>query len=316
MLVKIFKTVLLLILLALLVAAGGYFYLQNYLKEELTVPQTLFIPKGSSRSVVKYLHEKGIDVGDLDYYLLKLIGYPQAGWIDLQKASMRRGEFLYKITHAKAALTSVTLIPGETREIFFQQLAEKLDLNSTKLHEAYFAQTKIPEGVLIADTYHIPKGIDETALMRFLTEKSLNRHRTLAKEALQTYDEKKWFQKYVTIASIIQKEAANEEEMPLVSAVIYNRLKKGMKLQMDGTLNYGKYSHVKVTAKRIREDNSSYNTYKIAGLPPYPVCAVSIASLKAAIKPANVNYLYFVKGKGNKHHFSTTYKAHLREIHR
>ena len=85
---------------------------------------------------------------------------------------------------------------------------------------------------------------------------------------------------------------------------------------MDGTLNYGPYSHVKVTAKRIREDNSSYNTYKIAGLPPYPVCAVSITSLKAALKPANVNYLYFVKGKDNKHRFTTSYKAHLREIHR
>ena len=316
MLAKILKTILLLILLALVSLAGGYFYLQHYLKENITVPKTLFIPKGSSKSVIHALHNKGIDVGELDYYLLKMIGYPQAGWINLETTNMKRGEFLYKITHAKAALESVTLIPGETREIFFEQLAKKLDLNATKLYSSYFEKTKIPEGVLIADTYRVPKGIDENALITYLVDKSFQKHRTLAKEALDKYDEKKWFEKYVTIASIIQKEAAGDDEMPLVSAVIYNRLKKKMKLQMDGTLNYGRYSHVKVTPKRIREDNSSYNTYKIAGLPPYPVCAVSIPALKAAIKPANVNYLYFVKGKDNKHRFTTSYKAHLREIHR
>jgi hypothetical protein len=123
---------------------------------------------------------------------------------------MKRGEFLYKITHAKAALESVTLIPGETREIFFEQLAKKLDLNATKLNSSYFEKTKIPEGVLIADTYHVPKGIDENALITYLVDKSFQKHRTLAKEALDKYDEKKWFEKYVTIASIIQKEAAGD----------------------------------------------------------------------------------------------------------
>ena len=73
------------------------------------------------------------------------------------------------------------------------------------------------------------------------------------------YDEKKWF-RYVAIASVIQKESANTEEMPLVSSVVYNRIKKGMRLQMDGTLNYGKFSHTRVTPKRIREDKSVYNT--------------------------------------------------------
>ena len=231
MLTKILKFILFLILLSLLLMAGGYFYLQDYLKENISVPKTLFIPKGSSKSVIHALHDKGIAVGELDYYLLKLIGYPQAGWINLDAVTMKRGEFLYKITHAKAALNTITLIPGETREIFFEQLAKKLDLNTTKLNSAYFEKTKIPEGVLIADTYHIPKGIDETALVNYLLAQSFEKHRTLAKKALNKYDEKEWFGKYVTIASIIQKEAAGNDEMPLVSAVIYNRLKKKMKLQ-------------------------------------------------------------------------------------
>ncbi len=316
MLVKFLKVLLLLILLAIGTVVGGYFYLQHYLKEEITVPKTLYIPKGSTRSVIDYLQHEGIAVDRRDYFLTKLIGYPQAGWIELPSTRMARGKFLYAITHAKAALESVTLIPGETKVIFFAQLAKQLDLNETKLHKAYDRMTSIPEGVLLAETYRLPKGITEEALMRYLIDSSMKRHKTLSKMVMKTFDEKTWFGKYVTIASIIQKEAANKAEMPLISAVIYNRLKRKMKLQMDGTLNYGKYSHIKVTPRRIREDNSSYNTYKIEGLPPHPVCAVSTAALKAAIKPEKVNYLYFVKGKDNKHHFSTTYKAHLREIHR
>jgi UPF0755 protein len=316
MLTKILKTFLLLILLALALAAGGYFYLQHYLQETISVPKTLFIPKGSTKSVISNLKKEGIDVSEIDYYLTKLIGYPQAGWITLESSQMPRGKFLYAITHAKAALQNLTLIPGETREIFFLDVAKRFDLNATKLDRAYFAKTKIPEGVILAESYRLPKGVDERHLIAHLVDTSMKRHRKLAKKLLGSYDEKVWFEKYVTIASIVQKEAADEKEMPLVSAVIYNRLKKGMKLQMDGTLNYGRYSHVKVTPKRIRDDNSSYNTYKIAALPPAPICAVSTKAIEAAVKPADVNYLYFVRGKDNRHIFSTTYKAHMRNIRR
>ncbi|HHD83583.1 MAG TPA: endolytic transglycosylase MltG, partial [Campylobacteraceae bacterium] len=284
--------------------------------EELTLPQTLYIPKGSSKSALEALRKSGIPLDWRDEYLVKLIGYPQAGWIDLGATQMRRGRFLYTITHAKAALRKVTLIPGETTEIFFREIAKSLDLNVTKLHAVYARETKIPEGVLLAESYRVPKGIDEEGLVTYLLRQSLQKHREIAQKGLGHYHEKEWFGKYVTIASIIQKEAADTEEMPLVSAVIYNRLKRKMKLQMDGTLNYGKYSHVKVTPQRIRDDNSSYNTYKIAALPPAPVCTVSIAALEAAMHPAKVQYLYFVKGKNGRHRFTNSYKAHMKAIPR
>lgn len=104
--------------------------------------------------------------------------------------------------------------------------------------------------------------------------------------------------------------------MPIVSSVIYNRIKKGMKLQMDGTLNYGKYSHVKVTPKRIKNDNSIYNTYKHAGVPPLAICNVSFDAIKAAIFPAKTNYLYFMRSKNGKHDFTRHYSTHLRNIKR
>ena len=116
-------------------------------------------------------------------------------------------------------------------------------------------------------------------------------------------------------ASVVQKEAANEDEMPLVASVIQNRLKKGMKLQMDGTLNYGLYSHETVTAERIRSDKSKFNTYLNEGLPPSPVCTVGIAAIRAAIRPAQSEFLYFVLDKKTgKHKFSATYEEHVGAI--
>jgi UPF0755 protein len=87
-----------------------------------------------------------------------------------------------------------------------------------------------------------------------------------------------------------------------------------MKLQMDGTLNYGKYSHIKVTPQRIKEDTSEYNTYKYKGLPPFPVSSVSQEAIFAAIFPKSSDYLYFVKASKGKHVFSKTYKEHVRNI--
>ena len=89
-----------------------------------------------------------------------------------------------------------------------------------------------------------------------------------------------------------------------------------MKLQMDGTLNYGKYSHLKVTPKRIREDTSIYNTYKHKGVPKLPVCNVSFDAIRAAIFPKKTDYLYFMKNKKGMHDFTRYYSTHLKNIKR
>ncbi len=227
---------------------------------------------------------------------------------------LSKGDFLYQITHSKAAMESFTLIPGETKEIFFKELSKKLSLSYDKLIKAYEKYAPFLDGVIIPESYKVPKGMDEERIVKYLINYSLKKHKKLSYQYLKRYDQKEWFQKYVTIASIIQKEAADKKEMPLISAVIYNRLKKGMKLQMDGALNYGIYSHIKITKERILKDNSKFNTYKNEGLPPYPVCAVSKEAIKAAVFPANKDYLYFVKSKNNKHLFTNSYRKHLLNI--
>jgi UPF0755 protein len=192
-------------------------------------------------------------------------------------------------------------------------LANELNLNRERLQKEYETQTPHKEGVFVPNTYALPIGISEKMVIKILLNQSINQMKNLATKIFGQYDEKKWFH-FVTIASIIEKESANIDEMPIVSSVIYNRLKKNMKLQMDGTLNYAQFSHTKITSSRIKDDKTPYNTYMYLGLPPYPVCNVSFAAIKAAIFPAKTTYLYFVKNKNGVHSFSCNYSTHLTNI--
>ena len=286
-----------------------------YLNKPLDTSKVIYIPQGSINQIITQLREKNYDVCKLDSLVLRLIGRPQSGWINVGTTRSTKADFLYKLTTAKAALQNVTLIPGETTHIFLDELAKDLDLDREKLQEEYDAQSKYKEGALVPNTYKLPLGITEKELIRILLQNSKKQMEEFSKKLFGNYNEKKWFQ-YVAIASVIQKESANVEEMPLVSSVIYNRIKKGMKLQMDGTLNYGKYSHIKVTPKRIREDKSIYNTYKNSGVPKIPICNVSFDAIRAAIFPAKTDYLYFMKSKAGTHDFACNYSTHLRNIRR
>ncbi len=252
-------------------------------------------------------------LSEIDKYLLVLMGKPQSGWVNIGATKLNRIDFLYKLTTAKAKMEKITLIPGETKELFLQELATDLNLSEEKLSAYYDHFSKYPEAGIYADTYHVPYGISEKHLMHFLITHSEEKYKEISHKVYGTYDPKQWL-KILTIASIIQKEAANTKEMPIVSSVIYNRLKKGMPLQMDGTLNYGKYSHIKVTPERIKNDTSHFNTYKYKGLPPSPIGAVSLAALKAAMKPAKTDYLYFMKNAQGTHDFAKTFKKHRQNI--
>ena len=275
--------------------------------------EVVYIPKGSINQIITHLQKKNYNVTKLDSLILRFIGTPQSGWIYIGKKRLTRADFLYLLTTAKAAMVDVTLIPGETTYIFLNELANKLSLDRSKLQYEFQRQSPLPEGAFVPDTYKLPVGISEHGAIHLLLARSNRQMLYYAKKIFGKYDERKWL-RYLIVASIVQKESASKEEMPLVASVIYNRLKKGMKLQMDGALNYGRYSHTKITAKRLRSDTSRYNTYRYKGLPPYPVCNPSFDAVKAAIFPAKSSYLYFVKLRSGGHAFASTYKEHLKNI--
>jgi len=285
----------------------------------ITIPikstSTILLPKGSIGNIISQLTKKGFALSPIDRYILKLMGKPKHGWIEIGKSPLNRIDFLYKLINPRGAIDKITLIPGETMEIFLRDIASDLNLNSDKLIRYYKEFSPYPEAGIYPDTYHLPKGIGERNLIKFLVNQSDKKYKSISDEIYQEYNQTKWL-KILIIASIIQKEAANNEEMPIVASVIYNRLKKNMRLQMDGTLNYGIYSHIKVTPKRIREDKTSFNTYKKRGLPHSPIGAVSLTAINSAINPAKTNYLYFMLNSKGTHNFTTTFREHKKNVRR
>jgi UPF0755 protein len=285
----------------------------SYLFSTVTSPKIVYIPQGSVFKSISYLQKEGVNLYKIDAIILRIIGNPQQGWIDIKDEKLSRLEYLYRLTTAKAANRQITLIPGETTIVFLEQLSKELDLDLDKLRNAYEKHTSASEGNFIPDTYSISNEINEEDIILFLLKESEKRMKQWSIELTGEYNKNKWLQ-IVTKASVIQKEAASEADMPLVSSVIDNRLKKGMRLQMDGTLNYGEYSHQKVTAKRIRTDRTPYNTYKNKGLPKDPVCNVGKSAVRAALHPVRSDYLYFVRGKNGEHVYSSYFSTHHKNI--
>ncbi|MCJ8327467.1 MAG: endolytic transglycosylase MltG [Campylobacterales bacterium] len=285
-----------------------------YITIPLKSQKVIFIPKGSTNNSIKYLNNRAYDLNIIDKIIILTLGHPQNGWIDLKSNYMTKADFLHKLTTSKAALKTVTLIPGETSYVFLRLLAKKMNVSIKELEKVYKKVAFKNDGNILADTYKLPLGMNEEALIYYLFSQTNKKYKSFSNKIFGTWNQKKWY-KYLTIASIVQKESANIKEMPIVSSVIYNRLKRSMALQMDGTLNYGKYSHVKITAKRIREDKSLYNTYKNKGIPAHPIAAVSLDAIKAAIFPSKTSYLYFVKNeKTGLHRFASTYSKHIKNI--
>ena len=149
------------------------------------------------------------------------------------------------------------------------------------------------EGFLFPDTYYFYQGMQaSSAINKFLS----NLHYRVTEEMWQqTNALNLTFRQVMTVASLIEKEAANDDERPLIASVIYNRLAAGMPLQFDSTIVYARRDtgDTTVTPEIIQETDSPYNTYLNNGLPPGPICNPGMKSIKAALEPAETRYLYF-----------------------
>lgn len=169
--------------------------------------------------------------------------------------------------------------------------------------------TETLEGFLMPNTYFFPPDPSELEIVERMVTQFEQEYAAL----LQAHPEARSRSKLeiVTVASLVEEEARVDEERPIVAAVIYNRLAKGRPLEMDSTLQFalGKYGQ-----RLLSEDkavDSPYNTYKRAGLPPGPISNPGVASLRAAMAPADADYLYFVSNAdGLTHTFSRTLKEH------
>ena len=181
---------------------------------------------------------------------------------------------------------------------------------------ALLARLDIPnptlEGYVFPDTYAFPVGTTARQAVREMVYSFERRWKPEWDSSI--VDLKINRNDLVTMASIVEREARLPEERPVIAAVYYNRLRKGMLLQADPTIQYALGHHVGRVLYKDLEIPSPYNTYIHKGLPPGPVASPGVASLAAAANPANVPYLYFVASKDGHHEFRMTLEEHTSAI--
>ena len=230
-------------------------------------------------------------------------------------------QILDRLVSGKGIFHSVTIPEGFTiKEIALlldkMQIADKdkflRESVDPSLLASFGLQDKGFEGYLFPSTYHFTPATPEKDILVTMAEQ----FRKISQPVLlQSGGARRMTpHEILTLASIIEKETGIHEERALVSAVFHNRLKLQMPLQSDPTVIYGiKDFNGNLTRKDL-QDATPYNTYRITALPPGPICNPSLESIKAALYPADVPYLYFVSKNDGSHLFTETIEAHNQAV--
>lgn len=176
--------------------------------------------------------------------------------------------------------------------------------------ESLGIRAKTLEGYLFPDTYDIPWGMEPSQVIRMMVTRLLE---VLDEEHKRHLNRSEYtMHEVLTMASMVEREAKVPEERPLIAGVLYNRLRRGMLLQCDATVQYSLPDYKEQLTYADLEVKSPYNTYLHYGLPPGPIGNPGEASIMAALYPAEVDYFYYVARGDGSHIFSKTQQEHTR----
>jgi len=233
-------------------------------------------------------------------------------------------EVFDKIIAGDVYFHRVTVIEGlRSDEIF--ALYVKAGFGVTSEYEAAFRDTGLLrgmdpqavdlEGYLFPDTYSLQKGTTARAILAMMVD----RFREVLGPPWMEQARARGLsvREAVTLASLVERETARDDEDPVVSSVFHNRLRLGMKLQCDPTVIYALAMRNQYDGNIRRDDlkiDSLYNTYRYAGLTPGPIGNPGASALRAAVAPASTDYLYFVSMNTGRHRFSRTLEEHNRAV--
>ncbi len=193
-----------------------------------------------------------------------------------------------------------------------QRLARAADVTRVASDPAFLRSLGVEatslEGYLFPDTYHFARGLTPEQILTRMVQRLRAK---LTPDMLTRARERRLdIHQLLTLASIIEREAAVQEERPLISAVFWNRLEIGMPLQADPTVQYAVGKERRALTRADLATDHPYNTYVRPGLPPGPIASPGVSAIEAALDPAPVKYLYFVASDDHRHHFSTTIGEH------
>lgn len=213
----------------------------------------------------------------------------------------------------------VTIPEGLRKEEIADILGEKLGWDDARKTQWITRDTATDsdrvEGVYFPDTYLVPKDEPTEDVARRLSAHFEEKFAPYAKEAVA--QNIKWTTA-LKLASIVQREAAGTNDMPLVAGILWNRLEKGMKLDVDATLQYARGETERGWwAPSTRSDKtieSPYNTYRTKGLPPTPISNPGLDALAAVLHPQKTDCLYYLHDPDGAIHCAKTYAEHQRNI--
>jgi UPF0755 protein len=316
--------------LVLLGVAGIVGYATWYTRTPLTMrqaPLEVEIPRGASvRSVVASLESAGLQVHRREFLLLvRAFGRERdlkAGNYLLAKAPTPI-QLLDKLTRGDVTQAEVRLIEGWTFTQFRNALDEHPNLrhDSKGLDDAQVlkllqAAEPHPEGLFFPDTYLFAKGSSDIAVLRS-AYRAMQRHLKAEWDARAPNVPYRSPYEALTMASIIEKETGQPSERDQIGGVLVNRLRIGMRLQVDPTIIYGLGPTFdgNLRKKHLLED-APYNTYTRAGLPPTPIAMPGAASLRAALRPAKTDAMYYVSRGDGTSQFSRNISEHNGAVRR
>ena len=288
-------------------------------------PSRVIIPRGASfRQAADSLARTGI-IGSPR--LFRLYGRFTGGDRNIKPGTylLKHGtpwsEIVNALNGGRGLVNTITIPEGYTISQITPVLARTLGVPADSVQTAMrdtalLARLNVPnptlEGYVFPDTYAFPVGTTARQAVREMVYAFERRWKPewdarAAELKINRND-------LVTMASIVEKEARVPEERPVIAAVYYNRLRRGMLLQADPTVQYALGHHVGRVLYKDLAVQSPYNTYVHKGLPPGPVASPGVASLAAAANPANVPYLYFVASRDGHHEFRMTLEQHTSAI--
>ncbi|MCL1077349.1 endolytic transglycosylase MltG [Parashewanella spongiae] len=325
--ISLIKVLTILILFAIIACAFLYKNIFDYVEApiNITQPRELWVESGASLNgtLLKLQRQKVIK----DIWKIKAFVK-----LNPQLMSIKKGVYQLDVTDTPKSLLSklhkgsvknysVSLIEGHTVKQWLNTLNKqpRLKVSEDAFLNVLLEQgddTGLPEGKFYPDTYHYTSS---TSVNEILTQSYLKMNVELNKSwrnRAKNIPLKSAYELLI-LASIIEKETGKSEEREIISAVFNNRLRKKMRLQTDPTVIYGMGDRFNgnIRKKDLRE-RTAFNTYRINGLPPTPIAAPSIASIKAAAHPSDVSFLYFVSKNDGSHVFSTTLKEHNRAVNK
>jgi UPF0755 protein len=333
----VLKWVGVLLLLTAIIGAAGMWQMKRAREyrrkwEPIVMPETIArVPADWSAQTLAQRLKKSGKVRDAEIFLeaaqqVGLTRVAEGGYTLPAKAGPVD---LAKVFKQPPTLMKVTFPEGWTAA----KMAQRLKANDFKAADefkrlAYPANSAVSpwEGRLFPDTYLLPHKGNGRQLLSRMNDRFKEVTATLPKTFPKATENKALsMAEVVTLASLVERETRVDAERPLIAGVLLNRLRIGMRLQCDASVQYAreraqasgtlKIGHKERLLYRDLEIESPYNTYRNAGLPPGPICNPGKAALQAAVAPRASEYLFYVMSpKLKRHRFAKTFDEHRRNI--